>query len=213
MDEFISPESRIETQVEKPVKRHIAFLKDVLETILLALLLFVAINLVSARVRVEGFSMQPTLDHQQFVLVSRLTPRFIPLQRGDIVVFRPPMYPHPDWLENLLGLPLAHAHFEDYIKRVIGLPGETVVIQDGQVWVNGMRLYEPYIAEAPRYSGVWEVPAGHVFVLGDNRNNSSDSHSWGVLPIENILGKAVLVYWPFSAWKILDSDSVVQAAP
>ncbi|MCS7010203.1 MAG: signal peptidase I [Anaerolineales bacterium] len=197
---------------KRPTKK-VSFFRDVIETLLLALVLFIAINLVSARVKVEGFSMQPTLDHQQFVLVSRLTPRFIPLQRGDIVVFRPPMYPHATWLETLIGLPGVHSEFEDYIKRVIGLPGETVTVRDGQVWINGTWLNEPYVAEPPRYEGRWEVPEGYVFVLGDNRNNSSDSHSWGVLPIENILGKAILVYWPFSAWKVLDSGPVVQAAP
>ncbi len=189
------------------------FFKDVLETLGLALALFLVINLISARVRVEGFSMTPTLDNNQYVLVSRLTPHFGKLQRGDIIVFRPPMYPPASWLENLLGFPTLPGSYEDYIKRVIGLPGETVSIANGQVTIDGVPLTEPYLAEKPFYSGTWTVPEGYLFVLGDNRNNSSDSHSWGFVPEENVLGKAVLVYWPFSAWKILDHNQTVLAAP
>jgi signal peptidase I len=189
------------------------FLKDVLETLGLALVLFLAINLISARVRVDGFSMLPTLQNNQHVLVSRLKPRFGDLQRGDIIVFRPPMYPSATWLENVLGFPIVPGQIEDYIKRVIGLPGETVTIADGEVWIDGVVLDETYIAEAPYYAGSWVVPEGQLFVLGDNRNNSSDSHSWGFVPQENVLGKAVLVYWPFSDWKTLNHTQVVAAAP
>jgi signal peptidase I len=153
------------------------------------------------------------LDNNQYVLVSRLTPRFGELERGDIVVFRPPMYPEADWLERLLGFPTLPGQYEDYIKRVIGLPGETVTIAGGVVKINGVPLVEPYIAEPPNYSGEWVVPEGLLFVLGDNRNSSSDSHSWSYLPIESVLGKAVLVYWPFSDWMVLSSDQAALAAP
>jgi signal peptidase I len=189
------------------------FLKDLLETIGLALVLFLIINLVSARVRVEGYSMLPTLDNNQYVLVSRLTPRFNPLERGDIIVFRPPMYPEAGWIERLLGFPAVPTGYEDYIKRVIGLPGETVTIEDGVVWVDGMVLDEPYIAEAPLYGGTWIVPEGYLFVLGDNRNSSSDSHSWSFLPGENVLGKAVLIYWPFSDWMVFSQEQPALTAP
>lgn len=189
------------------------FFKELLETLGLALVLFLVINLVSARVRVEGYSMRPTLDNNEYVLVSRLTPRFGDLQRGDIIVFRPPMYPEADWLERLLGFPTLPGEAEDYIKRVIGLPGERVTIGGGVVKIDGVPLDESYIAEPPGYSGEWVVPAGHLFVLGDNRNSSSDSHSWSFLPIENVLGKAVLVYWPFSDWKALNGNHAALAAP
>lgn len=194
----------------KEVKR---FFKELFETLGLALVLFLVINLVSARVRVEGFSMLPTLDNNQYVLVSRLTPRFSELERGDIIVFRPPMYPEADWLERLLGFPTIPGQYEDYIKRVIGLPGETVTVENGVVKINGTTLVEPYIAEAPDYSGEWIVPEGYLFVLGDNRNSSSDSHSWSYLPIEDVLGKAVLVYWPFSDWMVFTGNQAVLAAP
>jgi signal peptidase I len=196
-----------------PERKAGSFFKDMLETLGLALVLFLAINLISARVRVDGFSMLPTLENNQYVLISRLKPRFGDLQRGDIIVFRPPMYPSAGWLETVLGFPIVPGQIEDYIKRVIGLPGETVTIGGGQVSIDGVLLEEPYISEAPSYTGSWTVPEGFLFVLGDNRNNSSDSHSWGFVPAENVLGKAVLVYWPFSDWKVLDHNQAVMAAP
>lgn len=174
-----------------------AILLDFVETIALAILLFMGINSVSARVRVEGFSMQPTLQDGEFVLVNRVAYRFGEPQRGDIIVFRDPNNPHG----------------KDLIKRIIGLPGDTIVIGDGIVSVNGQMLHEDYIAAPPVYSGQWEVPPGHLFVLGDNRNDSSDSHSWGLLPIENIIGKAVLIYWPPPEWNILQHPEVLASQP
>jgi signal peptidase I len=161
------------------------FLLDLLETVGLAVVLFLAINAISARVRVDGFSMRPTLENGEFVLVNRLAYRFGQPERGDIIVFRSLLAP------------------EDLIKRVIGLPGDVVKVENGVVTINGITVNEPYIAASPYYSGTWEVPPGNLFVLGDNRNDSSDSHSWGFLPTENIVGKAVLVYWPFSNFMVL----------
>lgn len=189
------------------------FFKELLETLGLALVLFLVINLISARVRVEGYSMLPTLENNEYVLVSRLTPRFFDLKRGDIIVFRPPMYPDAGWMERVLGFPTLPGQYEDYIKRVIGLPGEKVTIAGGVVMINLVTLEEPYLAESPGYFGEWTVPEGQLFVLGDNRNSSSDSHSWDFLPIKNVLGKAVLVYWPFSDWKALNGDQAALAAP
>jgi signal peptidase I len=182
------------------------FLLDILETVGLAVLLFLVINAVSARARVDGYSMLPTLKNNQYVLVDRLVLHY---QRGDIIVFRPPMYPAESTIRRLLGMP--NSQYEDYIKRVIGLPGDTVKVENGTVYVNGNALNEPYIAAAPAYSGEWTVPAGQLFVMGDNRNDSSDSHSWGTLPIENVLGKAILVYWPFSDWTVLRTPVVMAA--
>lgn len=169
------------------------FFLDVLETLLLSAALFLVINALSARVRVDGFSMLPTLQDGEFVLVNRLAYHFGTPQRGDIVVFHYP--PDPK---------------QDLIKRVIGLPGDTVSVQNGVVRVNNELLNEPYIAQPPRYTGSWVVPAGHLFVLGDNRNDSSDSHSWGMLPFENIVGKAVLIYWPFQNLQLIDHYDFVK---
>ena len=162
------------------------FLVDLLETVILAVVLFFAINAVSARVRVDGFSMLPTLQDGEYVLVNRLAYRNDLPIRGDIIVFVSPQSPDLD-----------------LIKRVIGLPGDTVKIFDGMVQVNGQMLDEPYIAAAPIYNGEWNVPEGNLFVLGDNRNDSSDSHAWGLLPIENVIGKAVLIYWPIPDWNLI----------
>jgi signal peptidase I len=187
-------------------------LREVLETVVLALVLFLGINLISARVRVEGFSMLPTLDNGEYVLISRLSYMLGKFQRGDIIVFRPPMYPDAPFWQRIFGLPIDD-NYEDYIKRIVGLPGETVRIANGNVYINGVQLIEPYIAASPDYSNEWTVPAGELFVLGDNRNNSADSHAWGFLPEENVLGKALVVYWPFTDFTIIPSHQSVLAAP
>jgi signal peptidase I len=176
-------ESTEPSQDTQSVKR---FFVDLLETIVLAVVLFFAINTVSARVRVDGFSMVPTLQNGEYVLVNRLAYRNSLPERGDIIVFESPQ------VSDL-----------DLIKRVIGLPGDTVRISGGQVWVNDQVLDEPYIAAAPVYNNSWNVPEGNLFVLGDNRNDSSDSHAWGFLPIENVIGKAILIYWPIPEWNLI----------
>ena len=173
----------------------VGFIIDTVETILLALVLFLAINAVSARVRVENVSMLPTLQPEEFLLVNRVAYKLGSPHVGDIIIFHAP---------GVSG--------EDYIKRLIGLPGDTVTVSDGVVYVNGQALYEPYIAEAPNYTGSWEVPEGQLFVLGDNRNNSSDSHLWGFIPEEDVVGKALLIYWPLNQITILSRPNVVQAA-
>ena len=171
------------------------FFLDVLETLLLSAVLFLAINALSARVRVDGFSMKPTLQDGEFVLVNRLSYRFGEPQRGDIIVFHFPPDPSS----------------QDLIKRIIGLSGDHIVVAKGVVSVNGQPLSEPYIAAPPLYNGEWLVPAGDLFVLGDNRNDSSDSHSWGMLPKNEIVGKALFIYWPFEEWKLIDHYSFSKA--
>lgn len=165
----------------------IQLVMDVLETLLLSVVMFVVINALSARVRVDGFSMNPTLQDGEYVLVNRLAYRVGEPVRGDIIVFH---FPLDDT--------------QDLIKRVIGLPGDVIQVLDGVVTINGKTLNEPYIAAAPLYSGEWVVPEGHLFVLGDNRNDSSDSHSWGPVDFEKVIGKAILVYWPFNEWSMID---------
>ncbi len=170
------------------------FALDILETLILAVVLYFGINAVSARVRVDGMSMNPTLQNGEYVLVSRLAYKTGAPERGDIIVFSFPMDER-----------------QDLIKRVIGLPGETITIQDGAVFVNGRKLQEPYIAQPPAYSGEWIIGEGQLFVLGDNRNDSKDSHQWGLLPIENVIGKALLIYWPPSDWKLVNHTQEVFA--
>ena len=160
-----------------------ALLSETLETLVLAAVMVLAINVFSARIRVDGVSMQPSFYQDDFVIVNKLAYTLGDFERGDVVVFPYPRNPE-----------------EDYIKRVIGLPGDHVVIEDGLVMVNGVLLDEPYIAAAPRTDYEVSVPDGDLFLMGDNRNSSSDSRVWGTLPLEDVIGKAVFVYWPTEAF-------------
>ena len=172
------------------------FILDIVETLILSVVLFAVINAVSARIRVDGASMQPTLETGEFVIVNKLAYMLGKVQIGDVIVFHFPRDPE-----------------QEYIKRVIGLPGDQVTVQDGKVSVNGQPLNEDYIAAPPAYESTWEVPADSLFVLGDNRNNSSDSHNWGPVPLDYVVGKAVFVYWPPTRWGMLEEPSTAIAAP
>lgn len=171
------------------------FLVETFQTILLALVLYFLIDSVVARVRVENVSMKPTLLPDERLLVNKLAYRFGEVKRGDIIVFHFPANPS-----------------EDYIKRVIGLPGDRIHIRDGKVFVNGRELEEDYISAPVMYNGEWVVPPDSLFVLGDNRNQSSDSHSWGFVPLQNVIGKALVVYWPLDKVKFLSHSAEVYAA-
>ncbi len=173
------------------------FLFDLLETVLLSLVLFLGINAISARIRVESISMQPTLYAGDFIIVNKLAYKLGSPARGDIVIFHYP--PNPD--------------IEPYIKRVVGLPGETVRVSGGKVYIDDVPINEPYLAAAPNYEGTWAIPGDALFVLGDNRNKSSDSHSWGMVPMDNVIGKAEVIYWPPSEWKVLNQMTAAAAQP
>jgi signal peptidase I len=183
----------LELPPEKP--NLLAVLVDILETLLLSVVLFFLINAVSARIRIDGTSMEPNLHHGEFVIVSKINYRFGDPKRGDVVVF--------DFPRNIT---------QEYIKRVIGLPGEEIHIADGKVYVNGLVLEEPYIMVEPNYEGDWIVADNTLFVLGDNRNNSSDSHNWGTVPLENVVGEALLVYWPPNSWGLVNGAQPVLAS-
>jgi signal peptidase I len=172
------------------------FFLDLAETVILAAILFVGINAVSARIRVDGYSMEPTLHDGEFVIVNKLAYRIGSPDRGDVIVFRYPRDPE-----------------QEYIKRIIGLSGDTIKIVNGSVYVNEALIDEPYVASAPRYQSEWVVPDDSFFVLGDNRNNSSDSHNWGPVPVENVIGKALFVYWPPQAWGVIPHPVTASAAP
>lgn len=198
MEEFRSevyPDIPTEEDEELSSRKIRQFILDILETIVLSLVLYFGINAISARIRIESISMQPTLEAGNYVIVNKLAYKLGKPSRGDIIIFH---YP-PDPAR------------EPYIKRVIGLPGDVVRISGGKVYVNGQPLNEPYIAASPNYEGEWNVPAGSLFVLGDNRNRSSDSHSWGMVPLENVIGKALVVYWPPQAWKSLEYNIAIAA--
>jgi signal peptidase I len=191
---------RSEVYPEPPNERSGAWrrtLIDILETIILSVVLFLAINAVSSRIRVESISMQPTLYAGNFVFVNKLAYQWGEPSRGDVIVFRYP--PDPTQVP--------------YIKRIIGLPGELIKINGGKVFINNETLVEPYLTVSTHYDGEWYVPEGHLFVLGDNRNNSSDSRTWGTVPVENVIGKAEVIYWPPEKWGVLYFPSAVAAGP
>jgi signal peptidase I len=177
--------------VKNPVGRAA---REVIETLLLAALIFFLVRLVVLNFRVDGESMTPNFDDGEMLLVNRNAYEhvdfngqefypFDPPQRGDVIVFNPP-----------------NGSDKPYIKRIIGLPGEEVTFSDGHVDINGKPLDEPYLEDRTRCGRADTcdvvVPPGNVFVLGDHRNNSSDSRVFGPVPIENIVGKAWVSYWP-----------------
>ncbi len=164
---------------------------EILQMLVMALVLYFIIDSVVARVRVYNISMEPTLVQGEILMVNKLQYKIGNMHRGDIITFHFPLEPD-----------------RDYVKRLIGLPGDEVVVQSGHVFVNGDELYEPYISAAPEYEGTWDVPQNNLFVLGDNRNPSADSHIWGFVPFENVIGKAFLVYWPINEIKTLPTPDI-----
>jgi signal peptidase I len=182
-------------------RQGLALVRELLQTLVLTGVLFLAARATVQPFRVDGHSMDPTLHDGEYILVDKISDRVGHVQRGDIVVFE---YPGDTT--------------RDFVKRVIGLPGDTVAVRDGKVFVNGVALSEPYLppdppnwrqecnaARGPLWGSVHrpcytmapdKVPAGSLFVLGDNRNNSFDSHSWGLLPERLLIGRARLAYWP-----------------
>jgi signal peptidase I len=158
-----------------------------LQTIGLSVVLALGIRTFVAEARyIPSGSMLPTLEINDRLVVEKISYHFNPPVRGDIVVFWPP--------ENLFP---AGKRRDAFIKRIIGLPGDTIEITDGTVFINGEALEEDYIEAEPEYTwGPETVPPDQYLVLGDNRNSSFDSHSWGFVPRENIIGRAVVRFWP-----------------
>lgn len=144
---------------------------------------------------VQGTSMMPTLQNNQRLLVDKLSYRFSEPSHGDIIVFRYPANPK-----------------DEFIKRVIAVPGDSVAIIEGRLYVNGQLIEEEYIAEITRRGFSFQiVPEGHYFVLGDNRNNSLDSRDLrvGFVPRKNIVGRAIWSYWPLSKLQIIRAPEVL----
>ncbi|MDX2097548.1 MAG: signal peptidase I [Leptolyngbyaceae cyanobacterium bins.59] len=171
-----------------------------MKTIGLSIVLALGIRTFVAEARwIPSGSMEPTLQVDDRLIVDKLSYRFNSPQRGDIVVFAP-----TDTLRE--------QKFKDaFIKRVIGLPGEKVEIKGGRVYINGKPIREQYIADRPTYSwGPEVVPPNSYLVLGDNRNNSYDSHYWGFVPRDRIIGRAVVRFWPPNRMGELDKDPLYQ---
>jgi signal peptidase I len=187
-------------------------LLEIVETLALTLIIFFVIqNFVAQPYKVQQQSMERTLEPEQYVLVDKLTPRFDTYKRGDIVVFTPPA----DWVQDN-GTP--------FIKRVIGLGGDTIKIANGQVLVNGTAIHEPYIYKdatsglpqpttADDSTSEWVVPDGELFLMGDHRQNSADSRAFGPVPVSNVIGRAWLRYWPLDTFGILPTPTYPELAP
>ena len=203
-----APEPELTTESGK---KQSSLVREIVETLLLALIIFIAVRAVVLNFRVDGLSMTPSMNNNEMVLVNRnvylhfdkwalvdwlpgidhaeadTVYPFHPPERGDIVVFDAPV----------------NNSSKPYIKRVIGLPGETVEAKDGRVYIDGQMIEEPYLEGETTYCRADQdcapvtVPEGHIFVMGDNRDNSSDSRAFGVVDVNSIIGKAWLTYWPF----------------
>ena len=174
---------------------------EILKTLILVVVIFLGIQtFVAQPFRVEGASMEATLMPDQYLLIDKLSPHWAPYARGDIVVLQPPpLYEDPG------GTP--------FIKRVVGLPGDVVALHDGNVYVNGREVDEPYVFDVggvrqptnatPGGASEWLVPQGSLFVLGDHRQASADSRSFGPVDISRVIGRAWLRYWPLATFGLL----------
>ena len=172
-------------------------LREVLETLVLTVILFMLIRTGVQNYKIEGQSMQPNFQDGEYLLVNKLTYVLGEPKRGDVVVFHYPKDPE-----------------RDFIKRVVGLPGDTVEVRDSQVYVNGAPMQEPYGFNPINYTaGLTVVEPGTVYVLGDNRGNSEDSHRWGLLDQKLIIGTAWMVLYPFPKAGIVEHLEPVVGMP
>ncbi|MEL6882351.1 MAG: signal peptidase I [Cyanobacteria bacterium J06554_3] len=156
----------------------------------IALTIAIVVRLFIAEPRfIPSPSMVPTLAVGDRLLVEKVSYHLHEPHQGDIVVFEPP----PQLQEY------GYRASQAFIKRIIGLPGQQIQVTNGKVYVDGTPLDETYILDAPAYEmPLVQVPAGSLFVMGDNRNDSNDSHVWGFLPVENVIGRAALRFWPLN---------------
>ena len=193
------PVPQPEPEPERGKRGGLGCLIELVETLVLTLVIFFVIqNFVAQPFRVEQHSMERTFEEGQYVLVDRLSHLWSPYARGQVVVFHDAGYPEP------------------LIKRVIGVGGDTVEIHDGQVFINGTALLEPYLYRndagqiEPTVANDlarWVVPEGDIFVMGDHRQVSADSRVLGPVPISSVVGRAVLRYWPLSVLSLVDTPS------
>lgn len=186
--ENVAEATEIEASREKQPKTWRQTVVENVKLVAIALTIAVVVRLFIAEPRfIPSPSMVPTLAVGDRLLVEKVSYRLHTPSRGDIVVFEPP----PQLQEY------GYRASQAFIKRVIGLPGQQVQVSEGRVYVDGEPLAEDYILESPAYEmPPVVVPVGQLFVMGDNRNDSNDSHVWGFLPIENVIGRAALRFWP-----------------
>ncbi|MCZ6615664.1 MAG: signal peptidase I [Chloroflexi bacterium] len=186
-----------------------AKVREVIQTILIALLIFMALQASVQNFRVEGSSMDPTLRDSQYLLVNKLF--YYRLDKGKLAGWLPffnaeegdTLYPfHPPSRGEVVVFRFPRDESRDFVKRIIGVPGDEVEIRDGRVFVNGRALQESYalgpsICSLPQTCQI-RLKDGDYFVLGDNRSASNDSRDWGPVHLDNIIGRVWVSYWPFS---------------
>ena len=164
-------------------------LREILITAAIALAIFVPLKASVQGYEVQYSCMLPNIQDGDWIIVDKLVYKVSEPERGDTMVFQPPESLNSEY---------------PFVKRVIGLPGETVEVKDGLVFIDGVALDEPYVREAPRYATAEKViPDGEYYVLGDNRNSANDSHNGWTVPEENVIGKARVTYWPPSRWNVI----------
>jgi len=163
------------------------FIRDIITPVIVALVIFALLQVTVGSFKIHGSSMLPNIQQDECIIVNKAAYFFHSPQSGEVVVLHSPLNPN-----------------SDLIKRIIALPGDTIEIKDGTVIVNNVPLVEDYIQEKPNYTFLsQEILPDHYFVLGDNRNNSSDSHKGWTVPRENIVGKVWFVYWPLQKWSLI----------
>jgi len=167
--------------------------RDILVTLTIFAVIFILLQTTLQTSPVVGSCMEDSLQREgQRLLINKIVYNLYEPERGDIIILYPPHKPEET----------------PYIKRVIGLPGETVEIKGGVVYINDSPLYEPYVSYPPNYTvAKLTIPENEYFVLGDNRPVADDSHNWGTVPRENIIGKAWLSIWPASKWGLAPNYS------
>jgi signal peptidase I len=170
-------------------------LREIIEIVALTVLIFVIIHFVIQSYHVQGANMQPSFTGDQYVMVNKSAYLFRNVERGDVVVFHNP-----------------HDTTQDLIERVIGLPGDTIQIDSTTIKINRVLLNEPYVTTPTNpLADTWKVPPNQYFVLNDNRQIPDDSRTWGFVPKDYIIGKAVLVYWPLNHFHFVDTHPAVFA--
>jgi signal peptidase I len=182
----------------KDSKRWRGCLLEIVETVVLTVVIFFLVqHFVAQPYQILQVSMEDTLQPGQYVLVDKLSPNFSDYHRGDVIVFEPPA----GYQEESRDIP--------FIKRVIGVEGDLVEIRDTSVYVNGVKLDEPYVYEGqptvPFGASSWRVGKGELFVLGDHRQASQDSRAFGPIQKSSVIGRAWLRYWPFDKFSLIDS--------
>lgn len=168
--------------------------REIIEIVALTVLIFVIIHFVVQSYHVQGVNMQPGFTADQYVMVNKSAYLFRNIERGDVVVFHDP-----------------HDTAQDFIERVIGLPGDTIQIDSTTIKVNGVVLNEHAYISVPTnpIANTWKVAPNQYFVLNDNRQIADDSRTWGFVPKDYIIGKAVLVYWPLNHLHFVDTHPAV----